>query len=41
VKVTLVRLKFSKEPLLAAQFAKICLSEEGRAILKKHGFDLP
>ncbi len=41
VKVTLVRLKFSKEPLLSAQFAKICLSDEGQAILKKHGFDLP
>ncbi len=41
VKVTLVRLKFSKEPLLSAQFAKVCLSDEGQAILKKHGFDLP
>lgn len=41
VKVTLVRLNFSKEPLLAAQFARLCLSNEGRAILKKHGFDLP
>jgi len=41
VKVTLVRLNISKEPLLAAQFAKICLSDEGRKILKKHCFSLP
>jgi len=41
VKVTLVRLKFSKEPLLAAQFARFCLSEEGRKILAKHCFVLP
>lgn len=41
VKVTTVRLGFSKEPLLAAQFCKLCLSDKGRAILSKHGFDLP
>jgi len=41
VKVTVVRLKFSAEPLLAAQFAKLCSSDEGRAILTKHCFDLP
>jgi len=40
VKVTLVRLNFSKEPLLAAQFARLCLSDEGRKTLAKHGFDL-
>jgi molybdate transport system substrate-binding protein len=41
VKVTVVRLNFSKEPLLAAQFAKLCLSDDGRNILKKHCFSLP
>ena len=41
VKVTLVRLKFAKEPILAAQFARMCLSERGQAILRKHHFQLP
>jgi molybdate transport system substrate-binding protein len=41
VKVTVVRLNFSKEPLLAAQFAKICQTKAGRSILKKHCFALP
>jgi molybdate transport system substrate-binding protein len=41
VKVTAVRLSTAAEPLLAAQFAKLCLSEAGRAILKKHCFALP
>jgi len=41
VKVTVVRLNFSNEPLLAAQFAKLCLSEAGRKILQKHCFVLP
>lgn len=41
VRVTVVRLNFSKEPILAAQFAKLCLSDEGREILKKHRFSLP
>ncbi len=41
VKVTVVRLNFSKEPLLAAQFAKLCLSDAGRRILTKHRFVLP
>lgn len=41
VKVTVVRLNFSKEPLLAAQFAKMCLSDAGRKILIKHCFMLP
>ncbi|MFW6163643.1 MAG: extracellular solute-binding protein [Planctomycetota bacterium] len=41
VKVTVVRLTLSKEPILAAQFARLCLSDEGRAILEKHCFDLP
>ncbi|MFW6107219.1 MAG: extracellular solute-binding protein [bacterium] len=41
VKVTVVRLNFSKEPILAAQFARLCLSDEGRAILEKHCFTLP
>ncbi len=41
VKVTVVRLNFSKEPLLAAQFAKMCLSDAGRKILTKHCFTLP
>jgi molybdate transport system substrate-binding protein len=41
VKVTVVRLNFSKEPLLAAQFARSCLSDAGRAVLKKHCFMLP
>ncbi|NOZ21382.1 MAG: molybdate ABC transporter substrate-binding protein [Planctomycetes bacterium] len=41
VKVAVVRLTFAKEPLLAAQFAKLCLSDAGRKILKKHCFMLP
>jgi len=41
VKVTIVRLNFSKEPLMAAQFAKLCQSDAGREILKKHCFELP
>jgi len=41
VKVTVVRLTFSNEPLLAAQFARLCLSPQGRAILDKHHFNLP
>lgn len=41
VKVTVVRLNFGKEPLLAAQFAALCLSDAGREILKRHGFSLP
>ncbi len=40
-KVTVVRLTVSKEPLLAAQFAKLCLSEEGRRIFAKYHFQLP
>ena len=40
VKVTVVRLNFSKEPILAAQFARLCLSDAGRAILRKHCYDL-
>ena len=41
VKVTVVRLNFSKEPLLAAQFARLCLSPAGREILERHCFSLP
>ena len=41
IKVTLVLLNFAKEPILAAQFARLCLSERGRAILKKYHFQLP
>ena len=41
VKVTAVRLTFSKEPLLAAQFARLCLSEAGRRLIAKHCFALP
>ena len=41
VKVTVVRLNFSNEPLLAAQFARLCLSDAGRAILDKQCFMLP
>lgn len=41
VKVTVVRLNLSKDPLMTAQFAKVCLSEEGRKILEKHCFTLP
>ena len=41
IKVTAVRLSLAKEPLLAAQFAKLCLSDAGREILKKHCFALP
>ncbi|MDP6525749.1 MAG: molybdate ABC transporter substrate-binding protein [Kiritimatiellia bacterium] len=41
VKVTVVRINFSKEPLLAAQFARTCLSEGGRKILEKHRFTIP
>ncbi len=41
VKVTVVRLTLSEEPLLAAQFAKFCLSKTAREILKKHRFTLP
>jgi len=39
--VTVVRLNVSKEPLLAAQFAKLCLSPVGRDVLKRHKFTLP
>ena len=41
VKVTVVRLSISKEPLLAAQFAKLCVSDAGRAVLKRHKYTLP
>jgi molybdate transport system substrate-binding protein len=41
VKVTVVRLTMAEEPLLAAQFAKFCLSDTARSILKKHKFTLP
>ena len=41
IKVTTVRLTTAAEPLLAAQFAKLCLSETGQAALKKHCFGLP
>jgi molybdate transport system substrate-binding protein len=41
VKVTVVRIALSKEPLLTAQFAKMCLSEAGRKIMKRHRFELP
>ncbi|MBD3315161.1 MAG: molybdate ABC transporter substrate-binding protein [Chitinivibrionales bacterium] len=41
VKVTVVRLTLADEPLLAAQFAKFCLSDTARHILKKHRFALP
>ena len=41
VKVTVVRLTLSKEPLLAAQFARLCASDAGRAILRKHCYMLP
>ena len=41
VRVALVRLSVSKEPLLAAQFAKLCLSQAGRKILVKYHFTLP
>ncbi len=41
IKVTAVRLKTSAEPLLAAQFVKLCLSETGQEALKKHCFGLP
>jgi molybdate transport system substrate-binding protein len=41
VKVTVVRLNLSKEPLLAAQFAKLCLIDAGRAVLKRHKYTLP
>ena len=41
VKVTVVRLNFSKEPLLAAQFARLCLSPAGQEILGKHCFSVP
>ncbi|NQT91305.1 MAG: substrate-binding domain-containing protein, partial [Lentisphaerae bacterium] len=41
VKVTAVQLTFSREPLLAAQFVRICLSDKGRAVLAKHHFSLP
>ena len=41
VKVTVVRLTLSKEPLLTAQFAKLCLSDRGREILRRHQFILP
>ncbi len=41
VKVTVVRLTMADEPLLAAQFAKFCLSDTARSILKKHQFTLP
>jgi len=41
VKVTVVRMTFAKEPLLAAQFAKLCQSRAGRRILARHKFDLP
>jgi molybdate transport system substrate-binding protein len=41
VKVTVVRLSLAAEPLLAAQFARLCLSPDGRRILEKHQFTLP
>ena len=41
VKVTVVRLNFSTEPLLAAQFAKLCLSPAGQKILTRHCYTLP
>lgn len=41
IKVTVVRLNLSKEPLLAAQFARMCVSDAGREILKKHKYRLP
>ena len=41
VKVTAVRLSISKEPLLAAQFAKLCLSDAGREVLRRHSFAVP
>ncbi len=41
VKVTVVRLTLSKEPLLTAQFAKMCLGDRGREILRHHKFVLP
>ncbi len=41
VKVTVVRLNLSKEPLLAAQFARLCTSEAGRAVLTRYKFRLP
>ncbi len=41
VKVTVVRLTTADEPLLAAQFARFCLSDTARHILKKHRFTLP
>jgi molybdate transport system substrate-binding protein len=41
LKVNVVRLNLSTEPLLAAQFAKLCLSSMGREILEKHCFVVP
>jgi molybdate transport system substrate-binding protein len=41
VKVTVVRLNFSKQPLLAAQFARLCQSPAGQEILRKHCFTVP
>jgi molybdate transport system substrate-binding protein len=41
IKVSVVRLSISKEPLLAAQFARVCTSPAGRKILAKHKFNLP
>ena len=40
VKVTVVELTFAKEPLLAAQFARLAASEKGKTIWKRHHFDL-
>ena len=41
VKVTVVRLSLSAEPLLAAQFARLCVSKAGREVLKRHCFQVP
>ena len=41
VKVTIVTLTFAKEPLLAAQFARLAVSPEGRAVWARHGFNVP
>jgi molybdate transport system substrate-binding protein len=41
IKVTVVRLTLSKEPLLTAQFARMCLGDLGRRILQEHKFTLP
>jgi molybdate transport system substrate-binding protein len=41
IKVTAVRLAISKQPLLAAQFARMCVSAAGREVLARHRFTLP